>query len=135
MIVTGVSKQLLLDFVKSLGDGDCHIALLSKDASYSPQDGQFTGQGEVKATGYGAGGKRLTGFTYGLDNGVAWAAWSNAEWMNASIKASGAVIYQKGNDDRIVTVLEFDEEKSSSQGLFRVKFPPPGAKDAVFWLS
>jgi hypothetical protein len=135
MIASGVSKHLLHDFVRSIGEGDCHIALLSKDAHCCPDDAVFTGQGEVRATGYGAGGKRLTGFSCGLEDGIAWIAFNNAEWMNATIKASGAVIYQKTKDNRIVTVLEFDEEKSSSQGLFRVKFPPPGAKDAIFWLS
>lgn len=135
MIAGGVSKVLLLDFVKSLGEGDCHLALLSSDADCNCMSGVFTGQGEVKAQGYAAGGKRLNNFTCGLEDGVAWANWSHAEWMNATIKAHGAVIYQKARDNRIVTVLDFGSEQSSSQGLFRVKMPPPGVNGAVFWLS
>ena len=135
MIIGGVSKQLLHDFIRSLGSKDCHIALLTKEADYNAMSETFSGQGEIKATGYASGGKKLQGFVHGLDNGVAWCAWNNADWMNASIKAHGAVIYAKGDSNRVVTVLDFGAEHSSSQGLFRVKLPLPGAKDAIFWLT
>lgn len=135
MIQPGVSKHLLLYFVEELGEGDCHLALLSRNASMDCDVSTFTGQGEVVAQGYAAGGKRLQGFSCGLDDGIAWAAWNSVDWMNASIRACGAVIYQKAKGNRIVAVLDFGEEKVSSQGLFRVKLPAPGAKGAVFWLA
>ena len=135
MIVPGVGRQTLLGFMESLGKSDCHMALLRDGASIGPDTTAFDGSGEVRASGYAAGGKRLQGFSCGLDNGVAWAAWNTVEWMNATIKASGAVIYAKENGNRIVAVLDFGEEKASSQSLFRVKMPPPGADNAVFWLS
>lgn len=135
MIIPGVSKHVLLDFVRGLGDADCHMALLRSDCALCPNDAIFTGQGEIRAQGYAAGGKRLNNFACGLDDGIAWAAWSNPEWMNATIKANGSVIYAKNWGNRIVTVLDFGEEKSSSQGLFRVKMPAPGPSGAVFWLA
>jgi len=135
-VVPGVAKTLLLDFVRSLGEDDCYMALLREGASFSPDTAVFTGEGEVQARGYVAGGKKMSGFACGLDEGIAWATWSNVEWMNASIKAIGAVIYARGRGNRVVSVFELDEPvKSSSQGLFRVKMPAPGAKDAVFWLA
>jgi hypothetical protein len=135
MITPGVSKHLLYDFVASLGNADCHIALLTSGASYGPSSATFEGAGEIKAQGYATGGKRLNNFSCGLDDGIAWAAWGNAEWQNASIKACGAVIYEKANGNRIVTVLDFGDEQVSSQGLFRVRMPAPGASNAVFWLA
>lgn len=135
MIIGGVSKQLLHHIVRSLGDKDCHLALLSKDADLNCMTETFTGAGEIRATGYAAGGKKLQNFGCGLDEGIAWCSWSNVEWMNATIKASGAVVYAKGDGNRVVTVIDFGEEHSSSQGLFRMKLPAPGAKDAIFWLS
>jgi hypothetical protein len=135
MIIPGVSKELLCDFIKSLGTADCHMALLSKDADYGPKSGRFDGSGEVRNQGYAQGGKKLQGFSHGLDDGIAWASWNNVEWMNASIKAHGAVIYAKAWDNRVITVIDFGEEKSSSQGLFRVKMPTPGSANAIFWLA
>jgi hypothetical protein len=135
MILPGVAKDLLLDFVKTLGTADCHMALLTKDADYSPQTSQFTGTGEVRCQGYTAGGKKLHGFASGLDDGIAWVNWGSPEWANATIKAHGAVIYAKGWGNRVVTVIDFGEEKSSSQGLFRVKMPAPGSANAIFWLA
>ena len=135
MIISGVSKHILYDFVRSLGEKDCHLALLSKDATAHAMTEVFTGAGEIRATGYAAGGKKLQNFTHGLDDGVAWCSWSSVDWMNATIKACGAVIYAKGDGNRVVTVIDFGEEFSSSQGMFRAKMPPPGAKDAIFWLS
>lgn len=135
MIVSGVSKHQLFDFVKSLGEGDCHMALLAKGANYNTNSDVFDGSGEVRAQGYVTGGKRLTNFGCGLDDGIAWASWGNVEWSNASIKAVGAVIYQKGKGNRIVTVLDFGDEQVSSQGMFRVRMPNPGAANAVFWLA
>jgi hypothetical protein len=131
----GVGKHLLLDFVQSLGDADCHIALLSESCDLCPTDATFTGKGEVRAQGYGAGGKKLQGFSSGLDDGIAWAAWQNAEWQNATIRACGAVIYAKGWGNRIITIVDFGEEQRSTQGMFRVKFPAPGPNNAVFWLA
>lgn len=135
MIVPGLSKHLLLDFVRSLGDADCHFALLRSDAQLGPESGYFDGTGEIRAQGYAAGGKKLQNFACGLDNGIAWASWGNPEWLNASIKASGGVIYAKKQNNRIVTVLDFGEEKTSSQGLFRIRMPAPGPTNAVVWMA
>lgn len=135
MITPGVSKHLLLDFVQSLGSKDCHMALLSDKASLDCNTAVFDGTGEIRAQGYAAGGKRLLGFSSGMENGIAWAAWNNVDWQNATIKATGAVIYSKADANRVITVISFGEEKSSSQGLFRVRMPAPGSTDAVFWLA
>lgn len=135
MILPGVSKQLLYYFVKMLGEADCHIALLTKQANIDPDTGVFDGTGEIKAQGYTTGGKRLSNFVCGLDDGIAWASWGNPEWTNATIRACGAVIYAKGMGNKIISVHTFPEEQTSSQGTFRVKMPPPGAAGAVFWLS
>ena len=130
----GVGKHLLLDFVQSLGDANCHLALIS-DCDLCPTDATFTGQGEIRAQGYAAGGKKLQGFSSGLDDGIAWANWQNVEWQNASIRAAGAVIYAKDWGNRIITIVDFGEEQRSSQGMFRVKMPAPGPSNAVFWLA
>lgn len=134
MLQSGVGKHLLMDFVRSLGTADCHMALVTDSANLSPATETFEGQGEVRAQGYAAGGKRLNNFACGLDDGIAWASWSNVEWQNATIKASGAVIYDRATK-RVITVLDFGGEQSSSQGMFRVRMPPPGAANAVIWLS
>lgn len=131
----GVSKALLLDFVDSLRDADCHMALVTRTSDISPQTPTFTGHGEVRAQGYAAGGKKLQGFACGLDDGIAWCSWSNVEWQNATIKADGYVIYAKAWGNRVITVGEFDEEKRSSQGMFRVRMPQPGPSNAIFWLA
>lgn len=135
MIIGGVCKQFLYDTVAALADADAYVALIGKDADIGPDSMVFSGQGEIKAQGYATGGKKLQNFSCGLDDGIAWAAWDQPSWMNATITADAAVIYLKGRGNRILTVLPFDEQKRSSQGLFRLKFPPPGPKNAVFWLA
>ena len=131
----GVSKHILLQFIQSLNGADCHMALLKTGARIDADTFVFDGTGEAEGSGYAAGGKRLQGFSCGLDNGTAWAAWNSVDWMNASIKAKGAVIYAKAWGNKIVAVLEFDEEKSSSQALFRVRMPAPGSQGAIFGLT
>lgn len=135
MIAPGLSKHLLHHYIQSLGGADCHLALLRDNADYGTDTRVFDGAGEIRAQGYAQGGKRLTNFSCGLDNGIAWANWSSPEWLNASIRASGAVIYAKNWGNLVVAVFAFEEEQASSNSLFRCKMPPPGADNAIIWLA
>lgn len=131
----GVGKSLLLDFVDSLREADCHLALLTSKSDVSATTPVFDGSGEVRGQGYATGGKKLQNFACGLDDGIAWCAWANVEWQNATLKADGYVIYARGWGNRIITVGSFDEEMRSSQGMFRVRMPAPGPNNAIFWLA
>jgi hypothetical protein len=81
---------------------------------------------EVSASGYTAGGQLLTDVTATMDSTNSQTVWtaSNPLWPNATITATGAVVYKaRGGDpseDNLVSYIDFGGAVSVVNGTFIV---------------
>ena len=112
-------------------DGDTFkIALLTSshtpdatDSTYADVSGD-----EVSGTGYTAGGATLTA-TWTRSGGTTTFDADNVTWSSSTITAQYAVIYSDtptSPADPLVCLLDFSEDKSSSNGDFTVNFNASG---------
>lgn len=91
--------------------------------------------GEISAPGYSAGGRQLLNpQVLGPVANTAYMTWADAVWVNATIQARAALIYNKSYQAASVAILDFGNDQYSNQGNFTVKFPPPGVSTALVRL-
>lgn len=108
------------------------LALYTASASLNPATETYTPQGEVAGGGYERGGKVLTGYQCGIDQGVAVLGWREPViWQNATITAHGALIYNASKGNRALVVIDFERPISSTDGPFRLLMPPVSAETAL----
>jgi len=112
------------------------MALYDDTASLDP-DGTtaYVTDGEISGPGYTARGQLLTGAQVLETAQTAYATFNDATWPASSLLARGALIYNHSSGDAAVAILDFGADKSSNQGNFRVKFPPPGPATALIRLQ
>jgi uncharacterized Ntn-hydrolase superfamily protein len=91
--------------------------------------------GEVSGQGYTARGQMLTNVqVLGPMARAAYLTWDDPIWLGSFLTARGALIYNHTFADAAIAILDFGTDKSSNQGAFRVKLPPPGPSTAVVRL-
>lgn len=82
--------------------------------------------GEVTGTGYTAAGQALAGVAGALDttNDKTVYTATNPSWANATITATGAVVYQKNGGlataDPLIAYIDFGGTVSSTNGPFTI---------------
>ena len=138
MITPGLCSSYLAEVLAGVHQitDEYRLALFSDQAEISPASTTYTTSGEVPGTGgYVAGGQVLTGFSITESDGVAIADFDDARWMNATITARGAMIYNASKGNRAVLVLDFGGNIASTAGLFSVIFPPPTTAEALIRLA
>jgi hypothetical protein len=83
--------------------------------------------GEVSnGVGYKPGGRVLTGLNVQLERGTAYLDFDDPAWgPGATIKASGALIYNDSMLKKAVAVLSFGSSHSCVNGKFVVELPEP----------
>jgi hypothetical protein len=74
---------------------------------------------EVSGPGYRPGGQRLSGVRW--EGGYLLA--DNVLWPQCSVRARGAVVYQKKGDRPLVAFIEFAREVESVRGEFEIAWP------------
>jgi len=87
---------------------------------------------EVTGSGYTAGGKNLSGVTLNENdttNKVVWDA-EDLTWSSSTITARGAAIYDP-NNDLLVALFDFTEDKSSTAGDFTISWSSNGIIDVT----
>lgn len=138
MIIPGMPIEAKLAAVRSLAapaDEVC-MALYGQEAHISPTTSHYTTDGEVRAKGYVAGGKKLEGYVSGVDGATAYVNWTeNPVWPVASIRAKGALIYNRSKNNIVLSVVEFDELVISTNGPFVVPMPKSTALTAVLRIT
>jgi hypothetical protein len=91
--------------------------------------------GEISGSGYTAGGQALTGVQIlGPASRTAYVTFNDAVWTGSTLTARGALIYNQSFANNAVAILDFGSDKSSNQGRFAVKFPPPTPVTALIRL-
>jgi hypothetical protein len=58
-----------------------------------------------------------------------------ALWLNSTITARGALIYNSSKSNKSVCVLDFGSDKATNNDTFEVDFPTPDANTAIVRIS
>lgn len=114
---------------------DIRIALFQSTAVLSQDTTVYDIAGEASGAGYTAGGIQLTGITRVIMNNVAVVDFDDVVWVNASITARGALIYNKTKANKAIAVYDFGEDKTSSEGDFTLAMPAATDTDAVIRVA
>ena len=104
------------------------IALYTNEATLNAALSAYTPNGEVKGMGYTAGGVVLEGYTVASAGQTAWLDWTkDPSWPVSTITARAALIYNASLPKKnAICVLDFGDDKHSSNGAFNILLPPPG---------
>ena len=123
--LTASFKKELLEAIHNLDTDTFYLALYGPNANINSATTVYTASGETTGSGYAAGGLQLTNLGVTLSGTTAYASWSPATWLSASISTSGGLIYNASKGNRAVAVLNFGGTYTSDGTTpFTVTFPP-----------
>jgi hypothetical protein len=130
-------KVQLLNGQQNFSADTFKLALYTSSATLNENTTAYTSSNEVPSTGnYSAGGNTLTVSVTPTNSGnVAYISFSNTSWLNATITANGALIYNSSQSNAAVCVLAFGGDKTSTNGTFAVNFPTADASNAIIRLT
>ena len=150
-ITTAMANNFKRDILKGLHDltsDTIKIALIASTHSgtYNASTSAYTdvtgNSDEIGNTGsggnaYSAGGVTLDSGTVSLSSNTAICDFANETITNATISASGAIIYNTtiNSSDDAVCVLDFGGTKTSTNGDFAIQFPTADANNAVIRIA
>lgn len=132
MITQGLAHSFLSEMLQGLHQaGDVYrMALYTSKADLNPSVSKYTPEGEVTGGGYGAGGLPLVGYKVASVDGAAVIGWQSPTWPGVTVQARGAMIYNYSRDNRVVAVLDFEKDITSTNGNYMVTLP-----DSLFSIS
>jgi hypothetical protein len=124
------------DFTNSSGS-TFNLALYDNTATLDATTTAFTSSGEVAASGsYSSGGGALTNVTPTTSSTTAFTDFDDITFTSSTITARGALIYNaSAAGDPSVVVLDFGEDKTSTNGDFTVIFPTANASSAIIRIA
>ena len=130
-------KVQLLNAQQNFSADTFKLALYTSSATLGETTTAYTSSGECPSTGnYTAGGNTLTVNVTPTNTGnVAYVSFANTSWLNATITANGAMIYNSSKANATVAVLAFGGDKTSTNGTFAVNFPTADATSAIIRLT
>jgi hypothetical protein len=136
---TSFKEELLTathDFTSGTGS-TFKLALYDNTATLNASTTAYTTSGEVSASGsYSAGGGALTNVTPTTGGTTAFTDFADITFTSATITARGALIYNdSAAGDPSVVVLDFGEDKTSTNGDFQVVFPTADASNAIIRIA
>lgn len=120
MITSGVTVAAKLQFLQSIVNDNCKVALYTTQADLNTETKKYTSAGEVKGQGYKPGGFSLKGCRVWEDRGSACLTWDSVTIPNASITAAGFMIYDASKNDTAIFVGSYGAEYTSSHGPFTI---------------
>jgi hypothetical protein len=130
-------KVQLLEGQHNFSANTFKLALYTSSATLNENTTAYSATNEVPSTGnYSAGGNTLTVSVTPTNTGnVAYISFSNTSWLNATITANGALIYNSNLSNAAVCVLAFGGDKTSTNGTFAINFPTADATNAIIRLT
>jgi hypothetical protein len=136
---SGPCSYFKLDLLKGLhnfASDEFRMALYTKDANlHVDSTTMYVAEGEVNGVGYTAGGKALLNVkVLGPTARSAFVTWDDPVWPGSSLIARGALIYNETAQRRAVAIMDFQVDRSSNTGEFRVQLPPASPSTALIRL-
>lgn len=111
------------------------IALYTNEATLNAATIAYTTTGEVVGTGYTAGGNTLAGNAISSSGTTAWLSFSDSTWLNSTITARGALIYDSTQGNAAIAVLDFGADKTTNAASFVIQFPTTGETTSLIRIS
>jgi hypothetical protein len=131
---TNSFAQDLLLGIHDFSNDIFYLSLYGPTANIGAETPAYTSAGETVGSGYMAGGLPLTGVSVSSVDGIAFVGFNNATWSPAAFTARGALIYNLSKSSRSVAVLNFGDDKTSTN-TFTVQMPPATATSALIRIS
>lgn len=111
------------------------FALYTSASTMTAATTTYSATNEVSGTGYTAGGVTLTGYAAGSSGTTAWITFSNVSIPSSTITARGAAIYDTTKSNRIVALIDFGSDITSTNGTWSYTFPTADASNAIIRLA
>ena len=118
--------------------GDSFKMALYTANPYTTASTIYSSTSEVSASGtaYTTTGNTLAGNAVAYSTAVASCDFSDSEWSDASFTAAYAAIYNDDQSDKLCVALDFDGNKTCTNGTFTVSFPSPSTPaDAIISMA
>ena len=121
------------------GGDDFKLALYTANP-YNTSSTVYNATSEVSSSspyiGYTTTGKTLTGNAVASGTAVASCDFDPAVWTTATFTAAYGAIYNDDVSDKLCVVLDFDGNKTATNGTFTVTFPDPTTPaDAIISMA
>lgn len=110
-------------------------ALYTSSATLDATTTAYTTSNEVVGTAYVAGGNTLSGQIVTSSGTTAYLDFADTTWAGSTITARGAMIYNSSKSNKVICILDFGSDKSSSASSFIIQFPSADATNAIIRIS
>ena len=117
-----VAKRDFLSGVHQPGDRYM-LALFDANAGLSPATATYDQKGEVEGKSYRPGGMQLRNPKIWMDDNSAYLTFDSVRWVNSTITAHAALIYNASKGNKAIAVLDFGGAYTSTVGDFFLNIP------------
>ena len=90
---------------------------------------------EASGTNYSAGGNILGSAAITTSGTTALLDFADTTFSNATVSASGAIIYNSSQSNKAIAVISFGGTVASTAGDFTVSFPAADASNAIVRIA
>jgi hypothetical protein len=90
---------------------------------------------ESSGTNYTAGGQVLDGATISTDGTTAIVDFTDEVFSNVTTSADGCIIYNAGQSNKAIAVIDFGGTVSATSGDLTIQFPTADASNAVIRIA
>ena len=118
--------------------GDTFKLALYTAQPYNTSSTVYSATSEVSASGtnYTTTGNALTGNAVVASTLVASCDFDDSVWSTATFTAAYGAIYNDDKSDKLCVALDFDGNKTATNGTFTVSFPSPSTPaDAIISMA
>ena len=118
--------------------GDSFKLALYTANPYNTSSTVYSATNEVSASGtnYTTTGNALLGNAVVYATAVASCDFTDSTWSSATFTAAFGAIYNDDKSDKLCVVLDFDGDKTATNGTFKVSFPSPSTPaDAIISMA
>jgi len=118
--------------------GDSFKLALYTASPYTTASTVYSATNEVSASGtnYTTTGNALLGNAVVYATAVASCDFTDSTWSSATFTAAFGAIYNDDKSDKLCVVLDFDGDKTATNGTFKVSFPSAAtAADAIISMA
>jgi hypothetical protein len=90
---------------------------------------------EASGTGYSAGGQVLDSAAISVDGTTAIVDFADEVFSNVTISADGCIIYNAGQGNKAIAVIDFGGTVSATAGDLTINFPAADASNAIIRIA
>ena len=134
-------KQELLGGIHDLDSDSIKVALIksSMSGTYNAATTNYsdvTGNSdEASGTNYNAGGQALDSPAISLSGTTALVDFADEVFSNVTVTADGCIIYNAGQANKAIAVIDFGGTVSATAGNLTIQFPAADASNAIVRIA